>query len=104
MFTGRVLKVAPDKAVTTIVDPNAIAPTGFAVHKDGRLFLAGVGNMTSGSIVSFQPDGRGRAEIIPPSAGYLPDDLVFDSAGRVLIRGPQGHIHPTQRGCLLRFP
>jgi lactonase len=81
MFSGRVLKVAPDKAITTIVDKNAIAPTGLAVHKDGRLFLAGVGNMSSGSVVAFEPDGAGRADIVPPSAGYLPDDLVFDTAG-----------------------
>jgi len=82
MFSGRVLKVAPDKSVMTVVDKNAIAPTGLAVHKDGRLFLAGVGNMNSGSIVAFRPDGGGRAEIIiPPSAGYLPDDLVFDNVG-----------------------
>lgn len=81
MFSGRVLKVAPDKSVTTAVEKNTLAPTGLAVHKDGRLFVAGVGNMTSGSIVAFEPDGRGRAEIVAPGPGYVPDDLVFDSAG-----------------------
>ncbi len=84
MFSGRVLKVAPDKSITTAVDKNknAITPTGLAIHKDGRLFVAEVGDMaTGGSIVAFSADGSGRKEIVAPSAGYFPDDLVFDSAG-----------------------
>ncbi|WP_229726917.1 SMP-30/gluconolactonase/LRE family protein [Sphingomonas alpina] len=81
MFSGRVLKVDPSKSVSTVVERNTIVPTGLAVHRDGRLFLAGVGNMRSGSVVAFRADGRGRAEIIPPGAGYVPDDLVFDSVG-----------------------
>ncbi|WAP69087.1 SMP-30/gluconolactonase/LRE family protein [Jiella pelagia] len=34
-----------------------------------------------GSVVSMAPDGTDIKEIVPRSAGYLPDDLVFDGKG-----------------------
>lgn len=102
MLSGRVLKVETDKFVKAVVTKNAIAPTGLAIHRDGRLFLAGVGDMRAGSVVAFQADGSGRTDIVPSSAGYLPDDLVFDSVGGFYfadLRGtstePRGGVYYT---------
>lgn len=82
VFGGRVFKLTPDKKLTTIVGENKLAPAGLAIHKDGRIFLAGLGNFKdSGSLVAVKPDGSGMETIIPPTAGFLVDDLVFDAKG-----------------------
>jgi lactonase len=82
VFGGRVFKLTPDKKMTTILGENKLAPAGLVFHKDGRIFLAGLGNLKdTGSLVTIKPDGSGMETVIPPEAGYLVDDLVFDANG-----------------------
>ena len=82
IYGGRVFKVDADKRLTTLIAKNDIVPAGLAIHKDGRIFLAGVGNLkTGGSVIAFSPDGERRQTILPKEAGYLVDDLVFDHRG-----------------------
>lgn len=81
--TGRrVLRLTPDKQCSTVVTVKDFAPGGLAFHKDGRLFIAAL-NLEKGlgTIVAVRPDGSGMETIIPPNAGYLPNDLVFDDRG-----------------------
>ncbi len=107
MFSGRVLKVAPNKAVTTAVDKskNAITPTGLAIHKDARLFVAEVGDMaTGGSIVAFGPDGSKHTQVVAPSAGYFPDDLVFDSVGGFYFTDLKGRSTEPMGGVYYSAP
>lgn len=79
---GRVFKVSPDRKMTVLIDKNELIPAGLAIHKDGRIFLAGVGDFKSrGSLVTFSADGKRLETLIPDTAGYLPDDLVFDDKG-----------------------
>src|SRR3954464_15730111 len=53
-----------------------------AVHKDGRVFIAGMDlNKGVGSILAVEPDGSGMRAIVPPEAGYMPNDLVFEAQG-----------------------
>jgi lactonase len=78
----RVLRLTPDKHLSTIVHLDALAPGGLALHKDGRLFIAALDIPKGiGSIMAVQPDGSGLQTIIPPQAGYMPNDLVFDNHG-----------------------
>lgn len=82
VFDGRVFKLTPDKKLSTILPENSLGSAGLGIHKDGRIFIAGLGNFVdTGSIVAINPDGSGMQVIVPASAGYLPDDLVFDSNG-----------------------
>lgn len=81
--TGRrVLRLTPDKQRSTVVTVKDFAPGGLAFHKDGRLFIAAL-NLEKGlgTIIAVHPDGSGMETIIPPNAGYLPNDLVFDDQG-----------------------
>ena len=82
-FGGRVLRLSGDKKLTTVVTLPKFGPAGTAVHKDGRIFVAGLGNYadTGGSIVAVNPDGSNLQVIISESAGYHPDDIVFDAEG-----------------------
>lgn len=82
VFGGSVLRLTPDKKLSTFVPENKFGSAGLAVHKNGRVFLAGLGNFKdTGTVVAFNADGTGMQTIIPASAGYLPDDIVFDQTG-----------------------
>ncbi|MFZ5526533.1 MAG: SMP-30/gluconolactonase/LRE family protein [Pseudomonadota bacterium] len=82
VFGGSVMKLTKDKKLSTIVPKNAYGSAGLAIHKDGRIFLAGLGNFKdTGVVMVFNPDGSNLQTVIPESAGYLPDDLVFDADG-----------------------
>src|SRR3954447_2578350 len=79
---SRVLRLTPDKRLSTVFSKSKLGPGGLAVHKDGRIFIAVLGDLKgSGSIIAVKPDGSGMQIIVPPEAGYLPNDLVFDSNG-----------------------
>jgi lactonase len=78
----RVLRLTPDKQFTTVTTLDDVAPGGIAVHKDGRIFIAAL-NLTQGTgmIASVKPDERAQQTIVAKSAGFMPNDLVFDSNG-----------------------
>ena len=53
IFDNRILKITPDKKVSTIFKQDGLLPDGIAIHKDGRLFLA----CLSGKLATINPDG-----------------------------------------------
>lgn len=82
VFGGRVFRLTPAMALSTVVPENNRASAGLALHRDGRIFIAGLGNFhDTGSVIAVQPDGSGLQVVVASEAGYLPDDLVFDAAG-----------------------
>ena len=87
VFGGRVLRLSPDHQLTTVYTDPELHPAGIAIHKDGRIFLACLGAMDShgqfpaGTVIAIHPDGSHRQTIVAPSAGYVLDDMVFDSDG-----------------------
>jgi lactonase len=81
VFCGKVFKITPDEKISVIFGPDKRAPAALDIHKNGRLFLCGLGNFKVGSVYSINPDGSGLKDILSVSAGYLPDDLIFDSKG-----------------------
>ena len=88
VYGGRVLKLSPGRQLTTLHAEKDLHPAGVAIHKDGRIFVACVGPINSssghfdaGSVIVLDPDGGNRQVIVPPSAGYVVDDMVFDKDG-----------------------
>ena len=82
VFGGRIFRLTPRCELSTVVGENALGSAGLAIHRDGRIFVAGLGNRTNaGSIAVVNPDGSQLKMIVPPEAGYVPDDLVFDLHG-----------------------
>ncbi|ROM69910.1 lactonase [Pseudomonas brassicacearum] len=79
--TGRVFRLTPDRQLSVVVPENKLGAAGLAIHKDGRIFIASVGDMRQGSIRAVDPDGSNAQTIIAPDAGYLANDLVFDDRG-----------------------
>src|SRR3954466_11444292 len=79
---SRVLRLTPEKRLSTVFSKDNLGPARLAIHKDGRIFIAALGDLRgAGSIIAVKPDGSGMQTIVPPEAGYLPNDLVFDSNG-----------------------
>ena len=78
----RVLRLTPDRRLSTVVTLDQLSPGGLAVHKDGRIFIAAM-DITKGigSVAAVGPDGSGMQALVPPEAGYMPNDLVFDARG-----------------------
>lgn len=79
---GHVLRLTADKRISTVFSRNNLGPGGLAVHKDGRIFIAALGDLKgAGSVLAVKPDGSAMQTIVPREAGYLPNDLVFDAKG-----------------------
>lgn len=84
---GRVLRLSADRSLQSVYTDKHLHPAGVALHKDGRIFLACFGAQNSdghfdaGMVVALNPDGNNRQVIVPASAGYVVDDMVFDDAG-----------------------
>ncbi len=48
--TGRVFKLTPERQLSIVLKENSFGASGLAVHKDGRIFIASVGDMQRGSV------------------------------------------------------
>lgn len=76
----RVMRLSLDRQLSTFATLDGYSPGGLSFHNDGRLFIAALnGDHTKGIIAAVKPDGSGLQVILPPEAGYLPNDLVFDA-------------------------
>jgi lactonase len=91
--------------LATVVGPNTLGLGGLAIHRDGRIFAAGTGNMTSGgSVVAVNPDGTDLMPIVPPAAGYVVNDLVFDAQGGFYFTDFRGRSTDPQGGVYYVAP
>jgi lactonase len=82
VFGGQVLKIDTEGKQSVVVPKNDLGSAGLAIHKDGRLFVAGLGNFKdTGNLTVYNADGSGKQVIIDGSRNYLVDDLVFDNTG-----------------------
>lgn len=81
-ITGRILRLSPNRELTTVLRDNPAGIAGIAIHPDGRIFVAGFRDPAAGGTVfTIQPDGSGKQVIIAPSSGHVPDDIAIDSQG-----------------------
>jgi hypothetical protein len=44
VFGGTIFRLTSDKQLSTLPAPNKLGPAGMAIHKNGRLYVAGLGN------------------------------------------------------------
>ena len=87
IYGGRLLRLSGGNQLDTVFAQADLNPSGVAIHKDGRIFLAAVGVRNSsgcfdaGTVIALDPDGTHPRTIVPPGAGVVANDLVFDRDG-----------------------
>ena len=81
IYGGRVLRLSTARELDTVFTDPTLRPAGIAIHADGRIFVAGVGDFEAGRIVACDADGRNPQTIVGTDARHVPDDLVFDGRG-----------------------
>jgi len=102
--TGRVFRLTPDRQLSVVVPENSLGAAGLAVHRDGRIFIASVGDMRQGSIRSVNPDGSGEQMIVSLNTGYLANDLVFDHKGGFYFTDSRGSSAEPKGGVFYVSP
>jgi lactonase len=101
----RVLRLTPDKQLSTLATVDALSPGGLAFRPDGRLFIAALDIPNGrGAIFAMNPDGSGLQAILPPVAGYLPNDLVFDTKGGFYFTDFKGNATEPKGGVYYVVP
>lgn len=77
-----VMRLSPDKKLSTVVKLPDLGVGGLALHKDGRLFMSALDLPTCrGAILAWSPDTGKIETIIPIEAGFWPNDLVLAPDG-----------------------
>ncbi|EMG2023413.1 GrpB family protein [Klebsiella pneumoniae] len=102
--TGRVFKLTPERQLSIILKENSFGASGLAVHKDGRIFIASVGDMQRGSIRAIEPNGTREQMIVAPDTGFLVNDLVFDNQGGFYFTDSRGNSADPQGGVFYVSP
>lgn len=102
--TGRVFKLTPERQLSIVLKENTFGASGLAVHKDGRIFIASVGDMQRGSVRAIEPDGTREQMIVAPDGGFLVNDLVFDNQGGFYFTDSRGNSADPQGGVFYVSP
>lgn len=100
--TGRVFKLTPERQLYIVLKENSFGASGLAVHKDGRIFIASVGDMQRGSVRAIEPNGTREQMIVAPDAGFLVNDLCCLTATKAVTLNRQAwRSAPGIASCLL---
>ena len=102
--TGRVFKLTPERQLSIVLKENSFGASGPAVHKDGRIFIASVGDMQRGSVRAIEPNGTREQMIVAPDTGFLVNDLVFDNQGGFYFTDSRGNSADPQGGVFYVSP
>lgn len=102
--TGCVFKLTPERQLSIVLKENSFGASGLAVHKDGRIFIASVGDMQRGSVRAIEPDGTREQMIVAPDTGFLVNDLVFDNQGGFYFTDSRGNSADPQGGVFYVSP
>jgi lactonase len=105
VFGGSIFRLSPDMKLTTIMPSNDRASAGLGIHKDGRIFVAVMGDFVStGTVVSIKPDGSDMQVVVPKTDGYLVDDLIFDKSGGFYFSDFRGEANDPAGGVYYVSP
>ena len=80
---AKIMRISQDKTLKVVLEQtDGFVANGLAFHEDGRLFVC-ANNYTAGMGVIYALDleTMTREIVLPPSAGFFPNDLVFDTNG-----------------------
>jgi len=96
---GRVMRLDTTGRIFEVARLGRFQPGGMAIHGDGRIFIAASNGGAGGAILAIKPDGSGLETIVPESAGFAPNDLVFDAKGGFYFTDARGDAGNLQGGA-----
>lgn len=100
-----IMRVADSNELETVVSFEKFAPGGIAFGPDGRLYAAAIDMASSsGIIASVNLDGSDMKTVLPPEAGFMPNDLVFDEAGGFYFTDFKGSASEPSGGIYYVYP
>lgn len=102
--SGRAFRLSPDRNLAVVVPASELGASGLAIHEDGRIFIAAVGDGQNGSVRAVNRDGSGMRTIVPAAAGYLPNDLAFDDRGGLYFSDSRGSSTEPRGGVYYLSP
>lgn len=102
--TGLVFKLTPEPQFSIVLKENKFGASGLAVHNDGRIFIASVGNMQRGFVRAIETDGTCEQMIVDPERGFFANDLVFDNQGGFYFTDSQVNSADPQGGVFYVSP
>lgn len=82
VFEGSIMKIdLTSMELSEVFNAAGMNPASLKIHKDGRLFVCCLGDFKKGHVFAITPNGGNFETIIPQDAGFVVDDMVFDSKG-----------------------
>lgn len=105
VFHGEIIRADKNRQLKTIFSSKEIEPCAIAIHKNGRIYIAGVyTNGDGGTIFSLKPDGTDPQTVFSADKGYLPNDMVFDKKGGIYFTDARGNSGNPQGGVYYISP
>lgn len=83
---------------------SGLNPAAVKIHKDGRLFIACLGDFRRGGILIWNPDDESSRWLISPEEGYVIDDLVFNREGGFYFTDFKGKSTEPEGGIYYMYP
>lgn len=101
----KVMRLTPDKKLSTVVSLPDMGVGGLALSEDGRLFMAGLDLVKRrGAIFAWSPETGKIETIVPIEAGYLPNDLVSAPDGGFYFSDFRGNASDPKGGIYYVSP
>lgn len=102
--SGRRVLLTPDKQLSTVDTLDALL-AGRLVLPPGRTPCSSrrwTFRWPRRDQLAVNPDGSGLQAVIPPVAGYMPNDLVFDARGGFYFTDFKGNATEPKGACTTR--
>ncbi|MGE4340822.1 MAG: SMP-30/gluconolactonase/LRE family protein, partial [Pigmentiphaga sp.] len=101
----RVLRADKDGKVSTVFHRANTGVGGLAIDAAGRIVIASIDIAGgTGAVLSIRPDGSDLRTLVPPSAGLMPNDVVFDRQGGIYISDFRGTATDPRGGIYYLAP
>lgn len=83
VFGGSVYKLATNEmTLETIQEPKGYSVGAVKVHRDGRIFICSMGDLSGkGGVFAVDSEGENYETILNPDLDFCVDDLAFDDKG-----------------------
>ncbi|MDE7240597.1 SMP-30/gluconolactonase/LRE family protein [Desulfovibrio sp.] len=100
-----VMRLTPEKQLSTLLEVPGMGVGGLALHKDGRLFMAALDLARgAGAILAWSRETGNIETIVPVEAGYWPNDVALAPDGGLYFSDFRGSATEPEGGVYYVSP